>query len=147
MDTIISSLCTYPPNPARTAWLRPRNVPTTTVVTLAMFGLSASYANAQNDPRTLTGGLGQVKRTLGGKGAITNKSLFEIAINGINFGLSLVAVIALLTIVGGAIYYLISLGNDEKMQRAKKIVLYAILGVMVAGISFVIIETIKLVIQ
>lgn len=62
--------------------------------------------------------------------------------NIILFLLSLVAVLGLLALVVGGLMYILSLGDESKAEHAKKIILYAIIGILVVGGSFMIIYTI-----
>ncbi|MDP3997024.1 MAG: hypothetical protein Q8P73_00785 [bacterium] len=63
--------------------------------------------------------------------------------NAINWLLSLVAIIALAALIWGGIMYIASLGDENKAAKAKKIIFYAIIGVVVVGVSFLIISTLK----
>lgn len=61
----------------------------------------------------------------------------------INWLLSLVALLAMVALIWGGIMYIISLGDESRAQTAKKIILYAITGLIVVIISFVIITTVQ----
>jgi hypothetical protein len=56
--------------------------------------------------------------------------------------ITLVAVVAVGALIWGGIYYIISLGNDEKMQQAKRIILYAIIGLLIIGVSGLVVNVI-----
>lgn len=55
------------------------------------------------------------------------------------FILSLSVALAVLAIVIGGIMYITSFGDEAKTARAKKVLLYAILGLMVTGLAGVIV--------
>lgn len=61
----------------------------------------------------------------------------------INWILSLAAVLALLALVVGGVMYIVSFGNDQRTQSAKKIIISAIIGLVIIGVSFLVIEMIN----
>ena len=95
------------------------------------------------DPEGLNAAFKKLQDGIAGTGVVIGKPFFQILLESTNFLLSLIAVLALATMVWGGIYYIIALGQDEKIQKAKKIILAAIIGIIIAGISFVIIATLK----
>lgn len=124
-----------------------------TLVVLALasvnIALAADPLNLK-DGITGTDGVGQkiVGDTGGGDATYCNKGLVcsdaaTLIIKVINWLLSLIALIALAAIIWGGISYIISLGDESKTAAAKRIVLYAVVGLLVAGVSFVVIQTIK----
>ena len=54
----------------------------------------------------------------------------------------LLAVIALAALVWGGVLYIISLGNDQDIQRAKKIIIYALLGIIVVMLAGIIVNVV-----
>ena len=42
--------------------------------------------------------------------------------------------------VWGALMYILSLGDEGKTERAKRIIIYAVIGVLVAGVSFLLVK-------
>lgn len=54
----------------------------------------------------------------------------------------LVAALALVALVWGGVMYILSLGDESRSARAKHIILYAILGLLVAGLTNLILFTI-----
>lgn len=63
--------------------------------------------------------------------------------NVILFLLSLIAVIALAAIIWAGVLYVASFGNEKRIHTAKQIILYAILGLLLAGGSFAIIQLVS----
>ena len=53
---------------------------------------------------------------------------------------TLVGVIAVVMIVVGGIYYIISQGNADKIQKAKSTILYGIVGLIVTLLAFAIVN-------
>ncbi len=66
----------------------------------------------------------------------------DIIIGLINWLLGISAGLAVLFIIYGGIRYITAAGDEAKIGYAKKIVNYAILGLFIIGISFVIVKTI-----
>lgn len=54
--------------------------------------------------------------------------------------LGLVAFLALLALIVGGIHLIIGLGNEEQVKSAKKIIMWAVIGLVVVVISYVVIE-------
>jgi len=61
----------------------------------------------------------------------------------INWLLSMVALLAMVALIWGGIMYILSLGDESRATTAKKIILYAIVGLVVVIVSFVIITTVQ----
>lgn len=56
--------------------------------------------------------------------------------------LGFVGVLAVLAVIYGGITYMISFGNEQKMETGKKILTYAVLGILAIAASYMIINTI-----
>ena len=72
-------------------------------------------------------------------GALT---LSEIALNVLNFLLSIVGILAIIMLVIGGIMYLTSAGSEDRAETGKKIVIYSIVGIFVALAALVIVSQI-----
>lgn len=82
-----------------------------------------------------TGG-GATGGTTGGIHGLTNKPLATI-INDITLWLlGIVALIAVLFIIIGGVYYMTSGGDERRIESAKSTITYAILGLFVAAIAY-----------
>ena len=70
-----------------------------------------------------------------------NESLIKIT----NWLLGFVAILGILVMVWGGINYIGSAGDQEKATTAKKVITYALLGVIIAGLAYaavkVVVET------
>lgn len=60
-----------------------------------------------------------------------------------NWFLGLVAVIAVLFLIVGGIYYLTAYGDENKMREGKKIITYTIYGLVIILISYSVITTLN----
>lgn len=58
----------------------------------------------------------------------------------INILLSIVAVIAVIMIIYGGVRYIVSAGDEEAAKTAKRVILYAMIGLIVIGLSAAIVN-------
>lgn len=91
--------------------------------------------------------LKEIKKILGGASGtnaddIVNKAytLKDIAINVLNFLLSVTGIVAIIGLIVGAIFYLTSYGDEERMEKGKKILAASIIGIIVAFSALVIVR-------
>lgn len=59
----------------------------------------------------------------------------------INFFLGFLGLLAVIMVIYGGFLYVSSAGNEENVNKAKKILLYAVLGIVVIIISFALVNT------
>lgn len=131
------------------------------IIGAVMYMLSAGSEQAiERAKKTITGAvvglaiaaaaptfLKTVKDILGGaNGAnaddIVNKAytLKDIAINVLNFLLSVTGIVAIIGLIVGAIFYLTSYGDEERMKKGKQILVASIIGIVIAFASLVIVK-------
>lgn len=68
---------------------------------------------------------------------------FDAAVmNATNWLLGFVAMIAVLVIIWGGINYIGSVGDEERVRTAKKTITYGIIGVVIAGFAYAIVNVI-----
>lgn len=60
----------------------------------------------------------------------------------LNFFLTFLGILAVIMVVYGGVTYVTSAGNDEAIGNAKKIIMYAVVGLIVILLSFAIIRTV-----
>jgi hypothetical protein len=68
-------------------------------------------------------------------------SLRELVLDIINFFLGFLALLAVIMIIYGGFLYVSSQGNQEEIDQAKKILIYAVIGIIVIVISFALVNT------
>lgn len=93
--------------------------------------------------------LREVYEIVGGtwNGPAAPKSLSDIVLKTLDLLLSLVGILAMIMLVVGGIMYITAAGDESRTDTAKKIVTYAIIGLIVAITSLIIVNAIaKLVI-
>lgn len=106
------------------------------------FFAHVTYAQCTN-PRSISESINCVKNEVAIAGGLSTADFTTVFTTVLNWILFTTALIALVVLIIGGISYMVSLGNEEKTRRAKMIVLYAIVGLFVIGLSFMIIETVK----
>jgi hypothetical protein len=72
----------------------------------------------------------------------TKGTLESSVITIINWGLSFVGLIAVIFLIYGGFTYITSSGDDQATSKAKNIILYSVIGIVVILLSFVIVATV-----
>lgn len=82
---------------------------------------------------------------LAGTFKLPQLSAYKIIQEIIAFLLAIAAAIATLAIIIGGIMYIMSIGDDSKTARAKKVLLYAVLGLLIVGAARLIVSAVGLI--
>jgi hypothetical protein len=69
-------------------------------------------------------------------------SLRALILKMVNYFLTFLGILAVIMIIYGGVRYVASAGDDEAVGTAKKVILYAIIGLIIVLLSFVIINAI-----
>lgn len=108
-------------------------------ITASMIGLAVGIAAPSF--------LKEIYTIMGGKSSsgidtsqLTGPTLTQIALNFLNFLLSIVGVLTIIMLIVGGIMYLTSAGDDDRVKTAKKIVTYSIIGIFISLASLVIVK-------
>lgn len=78
--------------------------------------------------------------------AITSDKIPKVELNNTTVGrvvggvLMLAAVVCVVFIVIGAINYILSIGDAAKIKKAKDSIMYAVVGLVVVGLAFLIVQ-------
>jgi flavin-binding protein dodecin len=102
--------------------------------------IALAQASPTSDPASFAEGINRAKEVDDTLGKVDIYTVIENVINTI---LSFVAILGLIAFIIGGVMYIMSFGDEQKTARAKKIILYAILGMIIAGGAFAIVETVK----
>ncbi len=78
-----------------------------------------------------------ISTATGGQG-----SFRSLALTIVNFFLTFLGLIAVVMIIYGGFLYVTAAGNQEKIESAKKIIMYAVIGIVVILLSFAIVNTV-----
>jgi hypothetical protein len=106
-----------------------------TVITIVAFSLLTSTAGAQLiNPGDVPQNISQAT---GGEG-----SARALVLNIVNFFLGFLGIIAVIMIIYGGIMYVTAGGDQTKIDNAKKIIMYAIVGIIIVLISFALVNTV-----
>lgn len=105
-----------------------------TAITAALIGLALGIA-APSFLKEIAGvlGWGSVDAAI-----VAAPTLSSLALEVLNFLLSIIGVLAIIMLVIGGLIYLTAAGNENKAETGKKIVTYAVVGVSVALAALVI---------
>lgn len=72
-----------------------------------------------------------------------DKSASDIIGYGIKFLLTITPVAALAVIIYGGFMYVMSVGDERKASHAKQIIIYGVIGLIIAGMSLAILKLVK----
>jgi len=78
-----------------------------------------------------------LRSATGGEGSIR-----ELALRIVNYFLTFLGIVAVMMIIFGGVTYVTAAGKQESLDNAKKIILYAILGILVILLAFAIVNTV-----
>lgn len=78
-----------------------------------------------------------VAEETGGEG-----SLRALALRMVNYFLTFLGVVAVIMIIYGGVTYVTAAGKDEAVGNAKKIIIYALVGIIIVLLSFAAVNTI-----
>lgn len=73
---------------------------------------------------------------------IPGGSLRGLILTIINYFLGFLGLLAVIMIIYGGVTYVTSAGNDEAVGNAKKIIMYALIGIIVILLSFVVVNAV-----
>ncbi len=68
--------------------------------------------------------------------------LRELILTIVNYFLGFLGLIAVIMVIYGGVTYVISAGNDEAVGKAKKIIMYALIGIVIILLSFVLVNAV-----
>lgn len=75
-------------------------------------------------------------------GNLPNKALDVMILDMVNWLLGFVIILAILVIVYGGVYYITSVGEMDRVETAKNIITYGVMGLVVAGLSYAIVAAV-----
>ncbi len=69
-------------------------------------------------------------------------SIRQLALRIVNYFLTFLGLIAVIMVIYGGITYVIAGGEEEKIGEAKKIIMYALVGLVIILLSFALVNTV-----
>lgn len=103
----------------------------TTILLSVFAGTAAAQLIQQGDVPS------NIAAATGGEGSIR-----ALILRIVDFFLLFMGLIAVIMIIYGGIGYMTAMGNEEKVTKAKKIIMYAIIGIVIVLISFALVNTV-----
>lgn len=104
------------------------------VGTLSLFTLVAHAASNILNP---TDNIGAVSNATGGA-----TSLRALVLTIVDYFLGFLGLLAVIMVIYGGVTYVSSAGNDEAVGKAKKIIMYALIGIVIILLSFVVVQAV-----
>lgn len=100
------------------------------------------YAQGSGDPKGFTDGLDKIKTIADDNNLNSGQSSKEILQTIIAWITSLMATFALISLLYGAYLYITSQGDENNVEKAKMLILYSIIGIIIIGLSAVIVNVV-----
>jgi hypothetical protein len=80
--------------------------------------------------------------SIGGKG-LSTRTVPEILLTVIDWALVIIGLLGVITFIYAGFIYLTAQGKDDEIERAKKILIWAVVGIAVAVLGYVVVKTIN----
>ena len=105
--------------------------------------VSAQVAlGGSGDPSNFGAGLNEVKQVASQNKLSEARSAKDILQTIVKWLLSLIGTLAVISLLYGGFLYITSQGDESKAERAKTIILYSIIGLVVIGLSAIIVNVV-----
>jgi hypothetical protein len=105
-------------------------------------GSSRLAQSGGGDPKTFSEGLDQIKTVADTNKLSEGRSAKEILQSIVKWLLSLVGTVAVISLLYGGFLYITSQGDEGKAEQAKTIILYSVIGIVVIGISAIVVNVV-----
>lgn len=83
-----------------------------------------------------------LKNKIEGKGLSTEADIIPLVLSWVRFFLGFVFVIAVIVLIVAGVMFITSFGNDAQNQKARKMILWTIIGILVIMLSYIIVSAI-----
>ncbi len=104
-------------------------------------GLAQIFKGSEDKTKTDTqSGVDNIKGSLEGSGVTGTSDVGDLVLKYVNFALPFLAIAAFVGFVYAGVLYITAYGNDEQVQKAKKVMIYAVLGLIVVILSYSIVQ-------
>ena len=119
---------------------------TIAVLFLAMFNLAIAVASPSISPSAYAAGVcdhldaGSEAYRANGCGGTSGSDLSNVIVSIVNAVIGAVGLIAAIFVLIGGINYMTSAGDPGKVEKAKKTILYALIGLIIAALTFAIVN-------
>jgi len=85
-------------------------------------------------------GVEEIKEALEGSGVTGTENIGDLILKYVNFSLPFLALAAFLGFVYAGFLYVTAYGNDEQLQKSKKVLIYSVAGLIVVILSYSIVQ-------
>ena len=85
-------------------------------------------------------GVKEIEEALGRTGITETKDIGDLILKYVNFALPYLALAAFVGFVYAGFLYVTAYGNEEQIQKSKKILIYAVVGLIVVILSYSIVQ-------
>lgn len=85
-------------------------------------------------------GIGVIGGALSGTGITQTSSFGDLIIKYVNFFLPYLTLAAFVALVYSGFLYVFAFGNDDQIQKAKKIMIWAVVGIVLVIISYTVVQ-------
>ncbi len=113
-----------------------------TSLAVLMMGVSFPMLTYAADPTDFKDGLKQVKQVAGDNGLAKEQSTKQILQTIVAWLMSLLGTIALISLLYGGFLYITAQGEEGNVEKAKAIILYSTIGIILIGLSAVIVNVV-----
>ena len=117
-------------------------ITTAIAIVFIIFGVSlistASTHAISTDICTQEGISPEIKAANGCDGAGSSTNLSDVVVNVINGAIGILSVVVVIFMIVGGINYMTSAGDPGKIEKAKKTILYAVIGAIICVLAFAI---------
>jgi len=103
--------------------------------------VSTSYGGPVFNGPGLQGGANIVEANLDDK-VSKGSDVKALIIGWVNFFLEIIAIVAVIAIVWAGFVYITSLGDDSRIESAKKIIIWAVIGLILILAAYAIVNTV-----
>jgi hypothetical protein len=83
-----------------------------------------------------------LRNNIEGKGLSTETDIIPLVLSWVRFFLGFVFVIAVIVLIVAGVMFITSFGNDTQNQKARKMILWTIIGILVIMLSYIIVSAI-----
>ena len=120
----------------------------TVLPVLLLSGLSSVFAQGGEVPPIYGGvenpeqtGVGNIKTAIGQtSGVVSTGSVRDLVVKYVNFALPYLALAAFLGFVYAGFLYVTAYGNEEQTTKARKVMIYAVIGIVLVILSYSIVQ-------
>ena len=107
-------------------------------VAFSPYDLKAQIFDGGDEPEKT--GVEEIKEALGETGVTAEADIGNLILKYVNFALPFLALAAFIGFVYAGFMYVTAYGNEEQIQKSKKVMIYAIVGLVVVILSYSIVQ-------